>query len=283
AVQQDSTFALGYAMLAQTYALLPSYGEFPPFEASSKGQAAAAHALELNPNLPEAYAALGQIRQNFEWDFDSAERSYRRAILFNNGYANAHLLRGEALMFLGRYDESVREMNTALDLDPASAGALLLKAYQHVIRREFPAAHRILDQIVASNPNYSLALLNKATLALMTRQVPAAQRVFPALARGDGDALAAFNAVAAAVTDPAQRPVADAALARLEGRRSGSELALWYALAGSMDKAFATIKSSYDSGADANLPYILLHPAFGPIRAGREYQAILNELHMNGQ
>lgn len=283
AVQQDSTFALGYAMLAQTYALLPSYGEFPPFEASSKGQAAAAHALELNPNLPEAYAALGQIRQNFEWDFESAERSYRRAILFNNGYANAHLLRGEALLFLGRFDESLREMNTALDLDPASGAALLLKAYQHVIRREFPAANRILDQIIASSPEYSLALLNKAALALMTGQATAAIRVFPALARRDQDALAAFNAVAAAATDPSRRGAADAALARLEGRRSGSELALWYALAGSKSNALARIKSSYESGADANLPYILLHPAFNSIRADREYQEILRELHMSGQ
>ncbi|MGQ0815400.1 MAG: hypothetical protein ACT4O1_13235 [Gemmatimonadota bacterium] len=91
-------FGVGYAMIAQAYALLPAYGDYPAFEAASKGQAAAARALELNPNQAEAYAALGQIRQNFEWDFESAERSYKRAILFNNGYATAHQWRAEALL-----------------------------------------------------------------------------------------------------------------------------------------------------------------------------------------
>jgi hypothetical protein len=40
------------------------------------------------------------------------------------------------------------------------------------------------------------------------------------------------------------------------------------------------MKEAYDSGADANLPFLLLHPAFDSIRARAEYQEILDELHM---
>ena len=280
AVAKDPDFALGFAMLAQAYALLPAYGDFPAFEASTKGQAAAARALQLNPSQPEAYAALGQIRQNFEWDFESAERSYRRAILFNNGYATAHQWRAEALLFLGEYEESRKEIDNALDLDPASAAAMHVKAYQHLTRREFGSANRVLDRILAATPDYPLALVSKASVAIMTKQYAAAGPVLKRIAGGNQSFAAALDAVVAAAGDPRQRAAAAAALAQLKGKRASSELALWHALAGLPDEAFGQLKGAYDSGADANLPFLLLHPAFDTVRSRAEYQSILSELHM---
>jgi TolB-like protein/tetratricopeptide (TPR) repeat protein len=281
AVAKDPDFALGFAMLAQAYAVLPAYGNYPVFEASTKGQAASARALQLNPSQPEAYAALGQIRQNFEWDFESAERSYRRAILFNNGYATAHQWRAEALLFLGQFEESRKEVDNALDLDPASSAALHVKAYQHIARREFAPANRILDRILAANPEYPLALISKASVALMTQQFDVAQSMLQRLAGNDRAFAATLEAVVNAARDPKARPAAAAALAEQKGKRSASELALWYALAGLQDQAFANIKAAYDSGADVNLPFILLHPALDGIRAEKDFQAILSDLHMS--
>jgi len=281
AIAKDPDFALGFAMVAQSYAVLPAYGNFPVFEASTKGQAAAARALELNPSQAEAYAALGQIRQNFEWDFESAERSYRRAILFNNGYATAHQWRAEALLFLGEIEESRKEIDSALDLDPASPAALHVKAYQHITRHEYGAANRVLDRILAANPEFPLALVSKASLAIMTGQYDVARDMVRRFARDDKAFGVALEAVVNAASDNAQRPAAARALAELKGRRPASELALWYALAGLQDQAFESLKRAYDSGADVNLPYILLHPVFDGIRAEKAYQAILADLHMS--
>lgn len=280
AVAQDSSFALGFAMIAQAYALLPAYGDFPAFEASAKGQAAAARALQLNPNQPEAYAALGQIRQNFEWDFESAERSYRRAILFNNGYATAHQWRAEALLFLGNYEESRTEIDAALDLDPASPAALHVKAYQHIAHREFATANRILDRILSANPDFPLALISKTSLAMMNKQYSTVRALMQGLTRGEPMFAAALDATAAAAVDPSRRPAAAESIAKLKGRRAPSEIALWYAVAGLDEQALAAIKTAYDSGADVNLPFILLHPAFDAIHSKPDYQAILRELHM---
>ena len=280
AVAKDPNFALGYAMIAQAYALLPAYGEFPAFEASSKGQAAAARSLELNPSQPEAYAALGQIRQNFEWDFESAERSYRRAILFNNGYATAHLWRAEALLFLGDYEESRKEIDEALNLDPASPAALHVKAYQYITRRELAAANRTLDRLLSAHPEFPLALISKTSLAIMSKQPISAQPVVLRLTRANPAYATAVEMAGAAAIDPSRRDTAKRAIAALEGRRSKSEIALWYALAGLNDEAMASLESAYDSGSDVNLPFLLLHPAFDAIRARTDYQSILSELHM---
>jgi TolB-like protein/Tfp pilus assembly protein PilF len=280
AVAKDPNFALGYAMVAQAYALLPAYGDFPVFEASSKGQAAAARSLELNPSQPEAYAALGQIRQNFEWDFESAERSYRRAILFNNGYATAHQWRAEALLFLGDYEESRKEVDEALNLDPASPAALHVKAYQHITRRELAAANRTLDRLLTAHPDFPLALVSKTSVAIMSRQPIGAQPVMRRLTRANPVYANAVEMAGAAAIDPARRDAAKQAISALEGRRSMSEVALWYALAGLNDEAMAALKNAYDSGSDVNLPLLLLHPAFDAIRARPDYQLILSELHM---
>jgi TolB-like protein len=279
AVEKDPEFALGYAMLAQAYAVVPLYSAYPVFEASSKGQAAAARALQLNPSLAEAYAALGQIRQNFEWDFESAERSYRRAILFNNGYATAHQWRAEALLLLGKYEDSRAEIDAALDLDPVSPSAMFVKAYQHVVRREFPAATRMLDRIIAANPEFSLALVGRAAMALMARQPQVAAPHLNRLANGSPALTQAFAAVTAASADPARRNDALRLLNAVRGR-ANSEMALWYMLAGLPDQALARLKSADESGADPLLPIIVMHPAFDPIRSKPDFQSILSDLRM---
>jgi TolB-like protein/Flp pilus assembly protein TadD len=280
AVEKDPDFALGHAMLAQAYAVVPAYGDYPMFEASAKGQAAAALALQLNPSQPEAYAALGQIRQNFEWDFESAERSYRRALLFHSGYATAHQWRAEALLLLGDYEESRKEIDMALDLNPTSSSALFVKAYQHVSKREFASANRILDRTLAANPDHPLAVIAKVSVLILIGQPEGVEEVVRPLRASNPDYATALLAVAAASSNPARRPDAGRALNALAGRRPASELALWFALADLRDDALRTIRVAYESGADANLPVFLLHPGFDAIRPSEDYQAILRDLHM---
>ena len=281
AVEADREFALAYAALAQTYALLPAYGNFPVFEAVSKGQAAAAQAVGLNASQAEAYAALGQIRQNFEWDFESADRHYRNAIKFNNGYATAHQLRAEALLLLGDYEESRAEIDVALDLDPSSAPAQHVKAYQHITRREYGAANRVLDRLLAASPNYPLALISKASVALMQQQYSVAESALTRLAGSDRELQAAYHAVAAAAADRAQRGQALEALQAVKARRGPSEVGLWLALIGAHDAALEQMRAAYESAADPNLPFILLHPAFDAVRSRPPYQEMLTELHMS--
>ena len=282
AVEEDEQFALAYAALAQTYALLPAYGNYPVFDAVSKGQAAAAKAVGLNASQAEAYSALGQIRQNFEWDFESADRHYRNAIKFNNGYALAHQWRAEALLFLGDFEQSRAEIDVALDLDPGSAPAQHVKAYQHITRREYGPANRVLDRLLAGNPDYPLALISKATVAIIQKQYSVAEGALNRLTGTDAQLRAAYRAIVNAARDPATRPAAVAALEQMKKSRGPSEVALWFALIGEADAAMEQMKAAYESGADANLPFLLLHPAFDSIRARADYQSILSELHMTG-
>ncbi len=86
-----------------------------------KAKAASARALELDPTLAEAHSALAQIQMLLEWDWQGAERSFERAIELNPGYASAHRRYAWLLTSMGRFPESIEQMQIARRVDPVAA------------------------------------------------------------------------------------------------------------------------------------------------------------------
>ncbi|MFN0280331.1 MAG: tetratricopeptide repeat protein [Pyrinomonadaceae bacterium] len=120
AIEKDPNYALAYSGLADTYSLFPAYGNFRPKDYMPQAKQAALKALELDPNLAEAHASLGEAIFYWDYDFAGAEKAFKKAIELNPKYATAHQWYGELLRLSGRYDEGIREMSKALELDPFS-------------------------------------------------------------------------------------------------------------------------------------------------------------------
>jgi TolB-like protein/DNA-binding winged helix-turn-helix (wHTH) protein/predicted TPR repeat methyltransferase len=78
---------------------------------------AADRAVELDPNLSEAWTAVADIRCDF-WDWAGAEQDYRRSLSLNPNDAIAHEGLGQLLDALGRLDEGWKEAEVAQQLDP---------------------------------------------------------------------------------------------------------------------------------------------------------------------
>ena len=138
AIDKDPNYARAYAGLADSYALLCGYDSSVPADAvMPKARAAAVHAIELDPGLAEGHTALAVIAQNYDWDWQTAEREYRRAIELTPNYATAHHWYGEFLALQGRFDDALREIERARQLDPLSLiigadyGAILYYARQY--------------------------------------------------------------------------------------------------------------------------------------------------------
>jgi tetratricopeptide (TPR) repeat protein len=122
ATQLDSDFAPAWDGLGMTYGLVPFYTDAIPFDvAGQKAREAAERAVALDPDLPEAHAAVGQ-----SYGF-GAERAaaFRRAIALDPNYAEAHQWLGETLSQMGFHDEAVEEGRVAVELDSMSRAANL--------------------------------------------------------------------------------------------------------------------------------------------------------------
>jgi adenylate cyclase len=120
AIEKDPDYALAYSGLADTYSLFPNYGDYRRKDYMPQAKAAALKALELNPNLAEAHASLGEAIYYYEYDWTGAEKAFKRAIELNPKYATAHQWYAELLANSGKHDEANKHVTTALELDPFS-------------------------------------------------------------------------------------------------------------------------------------------------------------------
>ena len=138
AVAYDPNYALAYAGIADFYNWAAIYGFFSTVESAPKVFAAANRALEIDDSLAEAYAALG-LYYSALLDYEKAEQLYRRAVELAPNYPLAHEWLGSLLTGTGRFDEGVREVELAEQLDPFSLRAKTLTAWTKNQAREFEA------------------------------------------------------------------------------------------------------------------------------------------------
>ncbi|MBK9214177.1 MAG: hypothetical protein IPM59_01030 [Chloracidobacterium sp.] len=120
AIAADPNFALAYAGLADTLALMPYYGNFRPSEYMPLAKQAAQKALEIDPNLAEAHASLGQIVTNYDYDLKGAESELKRAVELDPKYPSAYQWLSEVYFYQDISDKALTEINKALELDPLS-------------------------------------------------------------------------------------------------------------------------------------------------------------------
>jgi tetratricopeptide (TPR) repeat protein len=123
AIRLDPGYSLAFSGLADAYNLLGSYGEMPMREAKEKAKAAAQKAVDLDGHIAEAHTSLGAIIAGYDWDWETAERHFLRAIDLKPRYATAHEWYSEYLSWMGRHDTAIRAARQALDVDPVSLSA----------------------------------------------------------------------------------------------------------------------------------------------------------------
>jgi TolB-like protein/DNA-binding winged helix-turn-helix (wHTH) protein/Tfp pilus assembly protein PilF len=120
AIAKDPSYARAYAGLAKGYAILSAYSNQSGADFMPKARAAALKALELDESSSEAHTALALVVQNYDWDWQTAEKEFRRAIELNPNDATAHHWYAEHLMWRGRFDEALEQSERASQLDPLS-------------------------------------------------------------------------------------------------------------------------------------------------------------------
>lgn len=148
AIEIDCGYALAYAGLADSYNILASYSAVAPKDAFPTAKAAATRALELDQQLAEAHASLAFVKFGYDWDWQESARAFQQAVDLNPGYAWAHNWYAVTQAAFGRFEDALREIHRAQELDPLSLpintnfGWLL-----HLARRYDEAAEQYLKTI----------------------------------------------------------------------------------------------------------------------------------------
>jgi adenylate cyclase len=279
AVEEDPDFALAWAGMAQTYALLPSYGSYPVDSAVVRGSAAAAAAIAKDASLADAYAAMGLIVQNFEWDLRGAESYYRRALGYQPNHAAAHLWYAEALMLMGRYGDAATHVARVLEVDPLAPNALYADAFLKMLRGRSADALATWRDLGRLHPDFALGLLHHALAAGAAERHEEAARALDRLAAQLPAHTATYEAVAAALQQAAARPAAMTALAN-DALLAPSERAAWYMLIGARAQALQALEQGYTSATDIKLLFMMVHPVMRPLHRDARFRRIATELEL---
>jgi len=158
AIARDPKYAMAYAGLADSYVLQSLWGNTSSRESNSKARDAAEKAMVLDETLAGPHAALGLIKEQYDWDWIGAEREFLRAIKLNPNYATVHQWYGEFLVFMGRTEESLKALRRAKELDPLSPIINTQVGYPYYCARQYDEAIVEFKKALELEPNFAPAL-----------------------------------------------------------------------------------------------------------------------------
>ena len=276
----DSHYARAYAALANANTLLVGYSAHPPQAMVANARAAALRALQLDPSLAEAHTAYALIVQNHDWDWATADREYRRAIELNPNYATAHHWYAEHLMWLGRFDEALRESERARRLDPLSLiiaadnGAILYFA------RRYDAAIAKWRSVLQIDPDFPRAHI--VVMAYVEKQMYAAALADMEVQRPGLEPPAYWCAIAYINGRAGRTALARAAMDSLlrTAQRNpiqAGAIAWAYAGIGDKDHALDWLDSAYAQHSN-DMTTLRVNPAFDVLRADPRYRHLLERV-----
>src|SRR5262249_47395864 len=152
AIERDSAFALAYYELAQAHDQF-YFGGIDHTPARLVMADAVIQSLSrLRPNSGEAHLALAK---HLYWGYLDYDRAPEELKLAQQSLPNEPLV-FEILGFIdrrqGRWTESVKNLERAIELDPQDSGFLKQLADSYFCLRQYADAERVLDRGIAVAP-----------------------------------------------------------------------------------------------------------------------------------
>jgi len=287
AVNLDPLYAPAYAGLADCFVLMNTvhYGEMDTKEAMMKAEWAAKKAVALDDTLPDTHTSFGLVHLKIHWDWQAAEREFKRAIEIDPEYAPAHYHYSNLLAVTGRFPEAIAEGELARNLDPFSSAARLNYCRTFYFAHDAARALPCFERLVSEDPGYKN---HRYMLGLVYLSKGAHAEAIEVLGKLYGeDRRMVGSALGYAYAAAGRRDDAMSILAEME-RQSGDshippqEFAIVYAGLGDKDKALAFLG---EAAAErfAPLASIGVDPLFDGIRHDPRFVALAKSLNLPSQ
>ena len=281
AIQMDSSYALAWSGLSDAYSHTGVFGYVPYRAVYGKAKAAALRALALDSMRAEAHTSLAFIVLFYEWDWRTAGREFDRALALDPRYPDTHLFRGWYFVATNRMDDAVREVQSAVDLDPFSVvnnarlASVLFYAHRY---NEAAAQSRRLIELDSTN------VVGRVELGRADVQLGHCVEALTAFQRGPELPAPPFRGLLGwAYARCGQRAQALAQLSHLETERKQGQVvshydcAMIYAGLGDTDRAFAELDSAYAERTWAML-LLTVDPTFDGLRADPRFGRLLKKV-----
>jgi DNA-binding winged helix-turn-helix (wHTH) protein/TolB-like protein len=282
AIERDLQFALAHVGLADCYLVLGVFGMRPPAETLPRARDAVLKALKIEPRLAAAYATLGQIKVQYDRDWDGAEADFARAIALNPSLSDPHLYWGVLLGMRGEPDRGLEELKQAQQLEPLlTAAKTRAGSVLYFARRYDEAIAQITESLALDDrPGIAHALLGRVYLHTGRYDLALAE-----FAKVRGPTPGSFGDVGQALALSGRRAEALAELDRvlkLSTQRyiSALDVASIYAGLGDTDNALAWLDRALQQRA-SSLGFLAQNPTFDRLHGDPRFAAIVDRVGLS--
>jgi len=234
-------------------------------------------ALELDGELAEGHALLGRIHFQSDWDWQSTEAEYKRAIELNPNLAGSYVGYAYFLQAMGRHQEALAAAHRAVELDPLSApnicdeGRILYRA------RQYESAVARYQRALELDPGYLPALGRIADAYEQLGNYDEALTYVKKFQQAVSDRSVGLLPLARIYASMGKRREVVQALRTIEKNSAldGKEhmLALIYSALGDRDRAIAELEKGVQTRS--LMPFVFADPQLDSLRSDPRFQQLL--------
>ncbi|NQT77990.1 MAG: hypothetical protein HQ565_09770 [Bacteroidetes bacterium] len=281
AIAEDPRLALAYTSLAEAYTLLSTgFNILPTKDAMPMAREAALKALELDPNLAEAYVSLGLVSLFYDFNRISTLKNFKRALELNPNSVSSYLWIEFYWSFMeGKYDESMATLHKARELDPLNLLIKIRIGYVYIYKREFDRAINYFERLQDSEPDFPMGhhcLMEAYAQKKMFKEALAEGKK---MLESGAQTVANLGVLGFYYALAGQKDNAYSLLLDLKERaKKGYVSSFWvgaiYHGLGETDSAFEWFEKAYND-RDGNLIYITTPPPFDSLRPDPRFKQLL--------
>jgi TolB-like protein/Tfp pilus assembly protein PilF len=281
--QAAPEYARAYCGIAQCYYGMAQRGAPDSAQLVTQARKASLRALELDPEMIEAHAAMG-CALAMEWNWNPAETSFRRGLELGSHHGTYRQF-AAFLCALERFDEAWTYLQIAQEIDPFSYRQKASYARFFFWSRRYKEAAEHFSRPLMYGPLPSEVLVYQALVQLQLGHGEEARKIAQTMQRNAGAqflfqgavaeiyALCGDKALAAGIVDAFG--LLDPAHPTSKFRKAALSLAL-----GDANKAVSLLNESWEQ-REAELPWLAIDPRFDPIRERPRVSKIVRSVRSN--
>ena len=280
AIRLDDKYAPAYAGLGLIGLLRAIMGYAPFLKSALNSAQTIDKALELDDTLAEVYFTRGLFSLNGFWDYEKADKNFRKAIELNPNYAYARAYHAHNLLILEQQEESLTQSGLALKLDPFNYLYKGLHGMVLLFTRQYDAAQLFLEKILEEKPNNRLSQTTLRTVYHQLGLYDKAIKIWKDVNNGSPETLEVLEKGYS--TGDYQKALY--MLGKLFEKKSldyfvsSWQIGTIYIRAGYKEKAINWIRKAFEEH-DPNMPYIKVDPIFDILTDEPEFIRIMDRMN----
>ena len=285
AIDADPGFALAYVEIANARRALVLTSDAPALEMMPEAKTAALKAVELDPELPDAWTALATSDFWFDWDWAAAEQNYKRAIDLDSSSGLTHLFYAHMLSNLGRHDEAITEIRRARQIEPASLITNAVEGQILFFAGDMAGSEEALRRAIDLDGDFWLSHLFMTRLYLKRGQFAEAANAARRATVLSGGSSEAIATAAYALAEDGRTAEAQKILDELNERARhryvpSYAVAQVYLALGDREKAIELLEKAL-SDRESLMVFLKVEPKWDAVRSDPRFISLLERMRFN--